>query len=391
MEQRVTLKAWRHFILSFWSSRQARAVGLAFSLCSWGFGSWVVHIPHVKTALGLDDARLGWILFGLPLGQLLINPLSGRIAGRFGPGRVTALAALGTAFALVLPVHTGSVYSLFGALMVFGASMALLGMAMNACVPEVEIEGGYSIMAICHGLWSLGGMLSSALAGGLLRMGWSPQQHVWLASAIMLAVLAYIAPVLWQLPAPRHDETTRHGLARPTRALVLLVLIGFFALLSEGLAFDWSGVFLRDYRGADPALAAMGFTAFTLAMTIGRFAGDLLIARYGERRLLVVCGLVAASGLTAAVLAPALWSIWLGFGVMGLGCSLTAPMLFSMSMRLPGVTPAAGLATFATFSFVAFLAGPPLIGLVANVVSLPAAMLGVAGLLLLGVGLARQL
>ena len=391
MAQKVTLKAWWRFFHSFWTTPKARAVGLAFSLCSWSFGSWVVHIPHVKAALQLNDAQLGLTLFGLPLGQLFINPVAGRVIGRFGAARVCIAAALATAVFLPLPVHVPSMYALVGALAVFGASMALLGIAMNACVPEVEIEGGHSIMAVCHGMWSLGGMLGSALASGLLVFGWTPRQHVWLASAIILSVLLLIAPTLRTLPKPEHEADAHHGLARPTRRLVLLIAVGFFALLAEGLAFDWSGVFLRDYRGAAPAGAALGFTAFTLAMTTGRFAGDLLIARHGELRILIVGGLVAASGLLFAVLAPGVWSAWGGFCIMGLGCSLTAPILFTMSMRLPGVTPAAGLSTFATFSFVAFLAGPPMIGLAANAVGLPAAMLGVAGLLGLGVVLSRGL
>ncbi|MCC7506768.1 MAG: MFS transporter [Saprospiraceae bacterium] len=391
MSQQITLQAWWHFFRSFWSNPQARAVGLAFSLCSWSFGSWVVHIPHVKAALQLDDAQLGWALFGLPAGQLFINPISGRLAGHFGPSRICIVAAASTALLLVLPVMAPSMALLVGGLVLFGASLALLGMAMNACVPEVEIESGHSIMAICHGLWSLGGMLSSGLASALLGAGWLPRQHILLASSVMLLVLLAIAPTLRRIPKPEHPDSAHHGMARPTKNLVLLVLIGFFALLSEGLAFDWSGVFLRDFRGAGPAAAALGFTAFTMTMTIGRFAGDLLIARHGERRLLVICGLVAAAGLSMAIFIPTLWGGWLGFCVMGLGCSLAAPMLFSMSMRLPNVTPAAGLATFVTFSFLAFLAGPPLIGLIANVVSLPVAMMGVAGLLLLGVVLARQI
>jgi predicted MFS family arabinose efflux permease len=81
--------------------------------------------------------------------------------------------------------------------------------------------------------------------------------------------------------------------------------------------------------------------------------------------------------------------VLLGFLILGLGCSLGAPMLYTASMQLPGTTPAAGLATFATFSFIGFMAGPPIVGFVAEAYGLEFGLLVVAFLLVIGSGLGR--
>ena len=141
--------------------------------------------------------------------------------------------------------------------------------------------------------------------------------------------------------------------------------------MGEGVSFDWSAIYLREIAGSSASFSALGFAFFSLAMTIGRFIGDTIIPRFGPKRLLAVGGFLAATGLLITILFPYPYVVLLGFLVLGFGCSLGAPILYAASMRLPDTSPAAGLATFATLSFVGFMAGPPVVGFIAEGFGLP--------------------
>ena len=168
-----------------------------------------------------------------------------------------------------------------------------------------------------------------------------------------------------------------------------MILIGFALAMGEGLAFDWSAVYLRETLRASSQIAALGFASFSLTMTGLRFVGDAVLPRIGSQRWLQIGGVLAASGLLFAVIFPYPATALVGFALLGAGCSLGAPILYSASLRVPGIPPAAGLATFATFSFVGFLAGPPIIGFVSEGFGLYYGLVFVAIILLISAGLAR--
>jgi fucose permease len=150
--------------------------------------------------------------------------------------------------------------------------------------------------------------------------------------------------------------------------------MSFCAFLAEGAMADWSAVYLRDDLGASPALAGGGFAAFSLAMAVGRFSGDRLVARLGPGRLLRLSGGLAAAGLAAALLVGRPVAAILGAGVAGLGLANSVPVLFGAAGRISGIAPGGGLAAVVTAGYGGFLAGPPAIGLVADAIGLPAAL-----------------
>lgn len=399
MEQELTLSKWWTFISAFIGTPLTRAIGVLFACCSWCFASWVVHIPYVKSHLALDDAALGLVLFGLPIGQLFVNPFAGAIVRRWGAARVTVAATFIIAFLLPLPIWATNTVVLTFCLILLGVNFAMLNVSLNTCVMFAEdayteqkspVFGGRSILASCHGMWSTGGVIGSSTASALLAAGIAPRVHILIASGVVLLLLAWAAPHLLTIKDRPRQEGTQKGFILPNRRLAILIVVGLTALFAEGTAFDWSGVFLRDYRHASPSASAMGFVAFTFAMTLVRFTGDLIIPRFGERNLLFAGGLLGASGLMLVVFGTSLTSGWLGFLMLGLGCSLGAPMLFKLSMRLPDVPPATGLATFSTFSFLGFLVGPPAIGWISKAYGLPVGLMIVAGFLSIGALLARR-
>jgi cyanate permease len=344
----------------------ALATGLTFAADSLMFGSWVAHIPHVKTALGMNDAQLGLALFGLPVGLLAMNPFSPGIIARFGLARTTVGGTLAMAAAFALPVWMPERWSLMAALAVVGAAVALVNVAMNTCATNIERAEGVYIMSTCHGMWSLGGMVGSGAAAALIALSVAPRLHLGVSAGIVvLATMAWLWPVLRNVPEGERDvETVGKKFILPNRDLLLMIFIGLVVSLSEGVAFDWSAVYLRDALGAPEQIAALGFTCFSLTMMAMRFTGDVLIPRFGERNLLFFTALCSAAALLCIIFSPTPLVGILGFLLLGAGVALGAPILFNAAARVPGLAPGAGLATYATFSFIGFLAGPPVIGFV---------------------------
>jgi fucose permease len=142
---------------------------------------------------------------------------------------------------------------------------------------------------------------------------------------------------------------------------------------------DWSAVYLHDTLGASPAVAAIGFAAFSLAMAAGRFTGDALVGRLGPRLVLRAFSAVAAAGLAGALLIGHPVAGVVGCALVGLGIANVIPVLFSAAARVPGVEPGRVLAAVATTGYLGFLAGPPLIGLVAEVAGLAVGLGFVSG------------
>jgi MFS family permease len=215
-------------------------------------------------------------------------------------------------------------------------------------------------------MWSLGGMVGSGAAAALIALSVAPRLHLGVSAGIVvLATMAWLWPVLRNVPEGERDvETVGKKFILPNRDLLLMIFIGLVVSLSEGVAFDWSAVYLRDALGAPEQIAALGFTCFSLTMMAMRFTGDVLIPRFGERNLLFFTALCSAAALLCIIFSPTPLVGILGFLLLGAGVALGAPILFNAAARVPGLAPGAGLATYATFSFIGFLAGPPVIGFV---------------------------
>lgn len=366
---------------AFFGDSAALAVGLTFAADSLMFGGWVTQIPFVKTRLGLDDAELGLALFGMPVGLLIMNPFAAWFLQRFGLIRTTVGSAVLMAISFVLPLWMEGRLSLFLALAFTGAAVALLNIGMNTCATNIEEATGKKIMSSCHGMWSLGGMVGSAWAALMIRLGYFPPYFLTIQAILLVVVMIFwLGPALARVPEVRHEEQVGSRFAFPKGDLLLMILIGACASLCEGVAFDWSAVYLRDVLGAPEQVAALGFSFFSMLMMAMRFSGDALIPYFGERALLYFTVLFSVGSIGWIVMAPVAWAGIVGFGMLGMGVALAAPILFNAAARVPGFASGAGLASYATFSFIGFLAGPPAIGFLGERFSLSYGFLVVAAL-----------
>ena len=394
---RIHRNLFVHNLLTFFTNWQALAVGLVFASDSLLFGSWVAHIPHVKEQLHLSDAALGLTLFAMPVGLIMMNPLTGWIIAKLGEAKACFWSAVGVTLAVCIPINAHNQAVMAAGLFLLGLSSALLNVAMNTTATNVERSQGISIMSSCHGMWSLGGLLGSGIAGVVIALHVSPSVHMGIMAGLGLLVTFLLQPALQSIPSSSRptNEAVESGqeagvsFVLPNLDLFLMILIGLAVAMGEGAALDWSAVYLHETLEASSQIAALGFGAFSLTMTSFRFLGDGIIPKIGAKKWLQLGGLLGAFGLFVAIIFPFPATALIGFALLGVGCSLGAPILYSASMRVPGIPPAAGLATFATFSFVGFLAGPPVIGFVSEAFGLYYGLGLVAIVLLISAGLAR--
>lgn len=360
-----------------WTHPPSRAVALVFALVSLFVGSWFARIPGVQSALGLSEATLGLVLLGMPLGTLLVMPLTGWLVARWGAGPVTFVAALGQGVPfLFLPV-AGSALTLSAVLFGAGVVNGTLNVAMNARANAVEEARETPIMSTCHGFFSIGGMMGagvgSAAAAVRLPLGW----QYGLLIGIGTGILVLHKRVLLAGPTKRQAGAV---FAVPSAALLGLAALLFCVLFAEGSVSNWSAVYLRKGLGASAGVAGLGYGAFSAAMAVGRLYGDQLLERHSTRRVVQVGALIASVGLGAGVLVAHPVSGIAGFFVQGIGFAVLVPSLYRTAAQTPGMAPGASIAAVSSAGYIGLFTGPPLLGFVAETVGLSGAMGLVAGL-----------
>lgn len=334
-------------------------------------GSWASRIPAVKDGLDLSTSQLGLALFAMSLGALVSMPLAGWLDDRVGSGRIALVALIGGGASLWLAGIGGSLAALAGALALFGAGFGAVNVAGNAQGIALERAYGRSILSSFHAAFSAGGLIGAA-AGGLAAAGSVDPAAHFAAVGVALALVALAAA--GRLLHRANDGGSAFALVRPPRALVMLGVAAFFTLLAEGAAADWSAVYLHGSLGAAAATAALGYTAFSLAMVASRLAGDRLNEAVGPAALARGGGLVSAVGLAAALAIGTTPAALVGFAAMGAGLGVMVPVIFRTAGTTPGVAPGIGIAAVSTIGFLGFLAGPPAIGIAADVIGLRASL-----------------
>ncbi len=369
------------------------AVAAVFFLNGISVASWVVRIPDVQHALSLSSGALGVALLAAAAGALVAMPIAGKLVSARGSRPVVVAMALAYAATLALPALARSLPLLIGALFVNGAANGSLNVAINAHASLVARRIDRPILASFHALFSGGGLAGAALGGAVAGWGVSAAVHLAAIGAAMAAVVLVARRVMLD---PAEDRVVRvdvaHAVAhRPALRVMVLGALAFTVLFAEGAMGDWSAVYLRDVAGAGPALVASGYAAFSVMMALGRVVGDRLTAWFGAHRMVGVGALLAAAGIVLALVAPSTMAIAIGFGAVGAGLATAFPSVIFAAGRVPGTSAGDGIAGVATLGYFGLLAGPPIIGFVAQATSLRGGMAAVGLACVLSALLARTL
>jgi predicted MFS family arabinose efflux permease len=348
------------------------AIAAIFAVNGVTFGSWISRIPSTTDRLDLSPGQVGIALMAIAAGALVAFPLTGQLVDTRSSATTVLLFA--TIMVVTLPVVgiASHLLLLILALFVFGFGNGGMDVSMNAQGIEVERLSGRSIINSLHGCFSLGAFAGAALGAGAALLNLPPLVHFLAISALGLVILGWAHR--WLIPDTKDPRQEASGAAfvLPPRSLWLLGMLALCASIGEGAVADWSGLYLREVLHTSSGFAALGFAAFSVAMLAGRFTGDVLVRRFGAPRLVRSGGVLAALGLGIALVLNQPVVMLLGFAAVGLGLSIVYPLVFSAAGNHPTLPRGQAVASVATVGYGGFLAGPPILGWLAELTSLRA-------------------
>lgn len=334
------------------------------------FGAWAAQIPAFAERLELSESRLGLVLLTFSIGAIVMMSITPKLTRRFGSERLAIAGGVSFLVTMMLPIAAPHyVFAACGAVLV-GLSNGLMDVSMNAVAVAHEDEGDHPILSRLHGCWSLGGVVGALLSGWLATLALTP---LGFAACISLAgVLVFVPSTLLWNDRPHREAAgglpTTHWLEGWSLALILIAIVNLCGFVSEGAMADWMAKLMRD-RGTSEFWSATVFAAFSAGMAIGRFAGDWVSFRIGDRRMVMLGAATAAVCLVITLMGGGLAAALPAMFVMGLGMANIVPIAFRHAGRL-GQDPTASLAFVTIMGYSGLLTGPAFIGFVAEQIGL---------------------
>jgi MFS family permease len=366
--------------------RRARiAVLVLFTSFGVTIGTWAVHLPSLKRSIGLTEGQLGTVLLALGVGALLGMRWGGKLADRYGSGPISLITVSAMALAVVVPHCMPSMALAAAAAVLFGLFTGTADVVMNVAAVEVERAYGRPIMGLFHGLFSVGTVIGSLLSA----VGFAIHAP---ASAVTLVIgVLSVAGVLalrsalwrrWMVSAPAEPDAGADQSSTPGeesgpsqgRRMALLGVLAFLLFLGEGTAMDWSSLHAQEILGASPTSGTMAFTAFVVSVATGRFVVDRIVERVGAVAVLRWGTVAAALGALLVVSTDSLVLALVGWAVFGFGVCGGIPQVFSAAGALSGGS-GKQLSVVVGLGYVATLAGPAIVGWLAEIVTLKWALL----------------
>ena len=375
--------------------------GIWFLLNAIGWASLVVRMPEIKDRLDATNGELGIGLFIGALGALAALRPAGIWCAKYGSAPIMKISVFSGVIFIPLIALAPTIWTFGGIAFLFMFTIATMDMAMNAHAVAIEHESKQLIMGRMHGLWSVGGIAGGLIGGACAAINLPLVQQAILMTLLIATIAFFASRLLLPADVDRHEpETNTDGKKHRYPAMFwILGLVCLCATVGEGSAIDWGAILLRDEWNATPFVASIPYVVFQTAMVIGRFSSDFLSQRFGRAKVLFTCGLLTTVGLSGGLLIGDVVGVTAGWFLLGLGVSVVFPMTMSVAGALAirdyskVIAPSQAVSMVAGIAYGAFLAGPPLIGFLADAISLRWAMMVPAALgigILLGSRIAKR-
>lgn len=368
------------------------ATMVIFAVNGFAFASWAARIPTVTRVLELSSGQMGAVLLSLAAGSVIALPLAGTVASRIGTantvrvgGTISAVGVLAVAVALSLPSVPVTVVGLF----LFGIGVGLWDVAQNVEGAAVEQKLKRTVMSQFHAGFSGGAFLGALAGAGLSALNIALTPHligiaVLILTALFLTTRNFLAEAAHQTAQKNTGTRTKSRSAwrEPRTLLVGLVVLG--AALTEGSANDWIAKATVDGLGAPEWAGALMFAVFIASMTTFRILGGTLIDRWGRVPVLYASLLASLVGLLIFVFGTNVWISGIGAVLWGAGAALGFPTGMSAAADDP-LRAAQRVSVVSTIGYIAFLAGPPLIGFLGDHFTLRPALLAIGAVMVLSI------
>jgi len=339
--------------------RRRAFITLFFFLSGILSATWSSRIPDIQHQLQLSNAALGTVLFALPVGLFTALSFASWAVASYGAVRIMLLSTLLLAFFLVFTGFVSTTILLMVALFLMGVCRTLINLSANTGAIEVQRLYDKPIVAFFHGMWSIACFVAAGIGTVLIIFGVEPFLH-FLGIGLLSAVI-----VLFFLKKGSSSNQTverRPFFVKPDRYLFLLGLMALSSMLCEGAMFDWSVNYFEKVVKADKKFVTAGYIAFIVTMAGGRLIGDRLIHLFGIHRILMIAGVLMASGFITAAVFPLVVPAALGFALIGIGDSVLVPVIYLLASKSTKMPASYALASVTMVGYMGFLIGPLLIG-----------------------------
>ncbi|MBB2894593.1 MFS transporter [Flexivirga oryzae] len=365
--------------------RSSLAVTVMFALNGAAFATFASRLPDVKSLLALSAAGLGLFLIAGSIGSVIGLPMSGWVTGRLGSRVAVRLALLVTTMSYIGTAAAVSAHLLWLAvpcMAVTGWGIGLWDVAMNLEGAITERHLRRSIMPRYHAMFSGGTVLAALIGAGATAARVPVWLHVGLVMCLIAAAGMWASRAFSTLPrladkateSPSGKQVSHLSVWRDPRVL-LIGVVTLVAAFTEGTANDWMSIAFVEGHHVPKWAGVLAFATFLACMTAGRLIGTRLLDRFGRVPVLRVCFALAILGCLVVVFGPTALA-YAGILVWGVGVSLGFPVGMSAAADDPARANAR-ISVISTIAYTAFLAGPPLLGLLGEHVGVLHAMLAV--------------
>ena len=369
--------------------RARNAIYASFFLLGFLGLAWIPRIPEIKNSLNLSDGQFGLVLLASTVGSIPGAQIAGRAVHSFSSKLVVRIAGALLPVGVFVIGIADSVQILLLGLFITGFNVAFMDIAINGQAVEIEKHTNGRWMSSFHGFWSIGAF-AATLVGGLIANFVSPRDNLIAIAAIGLFAFQFIAHYLLtaehdgHLGEPGKGDAGKVALFGKESLILWALGIGLMcSLIPEGGAYEWSGILLQDHMGIGKGLNAAAATTFSLAMIASRLLGDRAFEKWGHVNTVKYggyfggglwgIGLLVGMNISDSYPTAGLIIVCLGFGAAGFGMGPFFPAFNLAAASIPGIAPSVGLARVGLIAIAAYFGGPTLIGLIAEVTSLPVA------------------
>lgn len=365
---------------------------MLFFLNGASFCAILPRYPELVESIGLSNTAFGLAVGIGPIGGLLAGLGAAGLMSRFGSARVSVIAQIVASTTHLAVYVSGSWLWLTASLALAMAADAITDISMNSHGMRVERRYRRSIMNSYHGWWSLGAVVGGLIGAASAQIG----LPLWIQGLIGLVVFGLLAAGSLRLMLPGHDSSERTPVAAPSaasagdvpgdaaptgfriagmslRALGLVLALGMilvFAGSTEDAGSTWGALFMNSTFEVTPFVAGMAFVALQGAQTIGRFTGDFVVDRLGDRTTARLGALIAAVGMSFALLVPSPGTAMVGFAAAGWGVATLFPAAYRAADDMPGVPPGVGITVVGWLARLGFFVTPPIVGALADALTL---------------------
>ena len=345
-------------------------VFVGFFIYAFSLGAMFPRLDDIQTCLEIDKAELGLLLLCIPLGLQITLLFADRLVRTISLKNIICVGIPSICFTQFAAVAVNQIAFFAFFLIICGAFVAVVEVAINLEADRVEHALGSRIMNRSHAFWSIG-FFSAAVVGALFSQF---KVIVELHFLLVCGIAFLISKIIFEdyiVASPRHANVTKiKKLSLPTGPIFVMVLFTMSAMLVEGASIDWSVIFMREIHSASPFISGFSLAMAAFSQALVRFFGDNLLNKLGPILISVASLFFMFLGIFLVVLSNSSTLAILGFLFMGAGSAVIFPMAISIAASRSDRPAETNVASLTQFSFGMFLLGPPILGFVGEAYSL---------------------